>query len=379
MQITKLLVFFLTGIILVGCSSNQKRKDSSDEDSGQTHVETIEEEKIELPPLEAEQISYKNKNPFGTDIELAGKQFFIDTIIFKVRETQMIVKNEILGVQNYAQNQFFMRYSIPEVNFLSMEGNQGNGPDEFLFPNLIPTPDPTLLAYIMEGTNEKLYKWDKSGNIVPYEYSLFNSKIDFSSDKQLINIAPDDFLYVAASRTGKSIFRIQVINDSIQTREVLNLALNPKRKSWTNYVGDFVANPKLNRMAYAYKYFKIIKFMDMEAKTIKTINFEREEFDESTNYVINGMDQNVTHYWGACAGEKYVYFLYSGRKPVEVMRENNKKTHYIYIEQYDWNGNPVAKYKLDRWGYFTVDEKNKAIYLASTNDDDPFFVFKMPE
>jgi len=117
--------------------------------------------------------------------------------------------------------------------------------------------------------------------------------------------------------------------------------------------------------------------MDLEAQTVKTVNFEREKFDESSLHVANGLDQNVTHYWGACAGNDYVYFLYSGRTPVEVMRENNKGEHYIYVEQYDWNGNPVHKYKLDRWGYFTIDEKNKLIYLASTNDDDPFFTFQL--
>jgi hypothetical protein len=199
------------------------------------------------------------------------------------------------------------------------------------------------------------------------------------SDKAIVNIAPDDFLYVETSSTGKSIFRTSRIGDSIVTKDIYNLGLNPKRKSWTTYIGDFVVNPKQNRMAYAYKYFKIIKFMDLDAQTIRTINFEKVEFDESTNYVLDGLDKNVTHYWGACAGDDYVYFLYSGRTPYEVGREAGKKLHYIFVEQYDWNGNPIHKYKLDHWGYFTVDDKNKKIYLASTNDDDPFFVFQLPD
>ena len=126
-------------------------------------------------------------------------------------------------------------------------------------------------------------------------------------------------------------------------------------------------------MAYAYKYFKIIKFMDLEAETVRTINFARDDFDDKTPYIIDGLDQNITHYWGACAQENYVYFLYSGRTPYEVVRAAQKENYYIYIEQYDWNGIPIRKYKLDQWGYFTVDEKNEKLYLTSTNHDDPFF------
>ncbi|MDR1222844.1 MAG: TolB-like 6-bladed beta-propeller domain-containing protein, partial [Tannerella sp.] len=202
-------------------------------------------------------------------------------------------------------------------------------------------------------------------------------KFNFSN-RSLVNIAPDDFIYADDSPTGKSIFRATKEADSIKIHEVFNLALNPKRKSPFSYIGDFVANPGKNRMAYAYKYFKIIKFMDLEAQTVRTVNFEREEFDENSLYKINGLDQNVTHYWGACAQDESVYFLYSGRTPYDVSRENSKNNCYIYVEQYDWNGNPVNKFRLDQWGYFTVDEPDKKIYLFSTNHDDPFFIYDLP-
>ena len=48
------------------------------------------------------------------------------------------------------------------------------------------------------------------------------------------------------------------------------------------------------------------------------------------------------------------------------MNDNQHNRKYIYVEQFDWNGNPVKKYKLDDWGYFCVDEKNQTLYLAST-------------
>lgn len=40
---------------------------------------------------------------------------------------------------------------------------------------------------------------------------------------------------------------------------------------------------------------------------------------------------------------------YSGRTPLQVSRENGKSDGYIFVEQYDWGGNPVVRYKLDDW------------------------------
>lgn len=194
---------------------------------------------------------------------------------------------------------------------------------------------------------------------------------------KLAHIEKNDFAFVANSSTGKSIYRTIQHGDTLSRREVFNLALNARRKSPFAYIGSFAVNPAKNRMAYAYKYFKIIKFMDLEAETVRTVNFARDDFDDKTPYIVNGLDQNITHYWGACAQENYVYFLYSGRTPYEVVRAAQKENYYIYVEQYDWNGVPVRKYKLDQWGYFTVDEKNEKLYLTSTNHDDPFFEYNL--
>jgi hypothetical protein len=359
----KICVILGLCIALGACNNNTNKQEVS---NNSISIDSV----VSLPPLVGEELFLKNKTLFGKTIELQGKQIIADTVIFKVREAEFLVKNDRIIIKSGR----IMMFQYPEMIFLGYRGKWGNGPDEFIYPHIVPTADSTLLCYLFESTNSKLYQMDRKGNLSFYPFSLSKSK-DKYSEKQVINIAPNDFIYVGNTPTGKSIFRATSENDSTSVREVYNLALNPKRKSPFAYIGDFAVNAAQNRMVYAYKYFKIIKFMDMEAKTIKTINFEREQLDESTLYKVDGLDQNTTHYWGVSAQNNYVYFLYSGRTPVEVMRENNKNNHYIYVEQYDWNGNPVNKFKLDQWGYFTVDEANKKIYLLSTNHDDPLFVY----
>jgi len=362
----------LCTFVLTGC----KAKNSEKEVTGEILPEEITEEQfVAIPELTGEEVFLKDKNPFGDIIELKGEQIVADTVIFKVGEPGIVIKDNTLVMKT---GHSIMIFSLPDFKFLGYTGSWGRGPDEFIYPSVVPTDQEDLLCYMFEATNQKLYSLDKQGNLSYYPFLFDMAEKKGFSDKALVNVGPDDFVYADTSPTGKSIYRATADNDSAQIRMVYNLGLNPKRKSPFAYIGDFVVNAKQNRMAYAYKYFKIIKFMDMEAQTVKTINFELEKFDENTLYKVDGLDQNVTHYWGACAQDKYVYFLYSGRTPMNVMKDNQKNPH-IFVEQYDWNGTPIHKYKLDQWGYFTVDEANGKIYLLSTNHDDPFFVYDLKE
>jgi hypothetical protein len=357
--------------VFCSCSNNSKNQTVKE------HDDSVIEDASELAPLVSEELFLKDKDPFLNEIiELQGEQIVADTAIFKVMEAECVIKDNLMLLKT---SRNLILFALPEMTFLGFHGIWGNGPDEFIYPHIIPAPnDTTVLCYLFESINGKLYTMDKRGSISFYPFLVTESKKNFYSEKQWVNIAPNDFIFADDSPTGKSIYRATADSDSVKIREITNLALNPKRKSPFSYIGDFAVNANKNRMVYAYKYFKILKFMDLEAKTIRTINFEREQFDESSLYKVDGLDQNVTHYWGVCAQTDFVYFLYSGRTPMEVGRENSRGEHYIFVEQYDWNGNPIHKFKLDNWGYFTVDEANRKIYLLSTNHDAPFFRYQLP-
>ena len=332
---------------------------------------------VKLEPLKNETLKLKDKDPFGKIIELKGEQLIIDNLIFKPLEIEMVVKDNYLIMKTHSRDGLFMLLSFPDLQLIKSFGTIGPGPDEFRFPNLCRNTEPDILATVVESTNGKIYDVLPDGTLRPNKVNIPKSKAGSRYAGEYPALMTGTMLYFAAnSPTGKSVFTVSG-TDSIQVNEIQNLALDPKRKGWGNYIGDFTINMEQTRMVYAYKYFKIVKFFDLEHNTIRTLNFEREEFDESTQYKVDGLDANVTHYWGICAGEKYVYMLYSGRTPGQVWSDNKKENYYIYVEKYDWNGQPIAKYKLDQWGYFTVDEKNDMLYLVSTNDDDTFFKYHL--
>jgi len=373
----KVMVASLTcGVVLTSCGgSGSKTTDNKIEDNDTIIV--FNTESVKLEPLKEGTLRLKGKEPFEEVIDLEGEQIIVESLIFKPSEIEMVIKDNIMVMQSRSKDGVFALLSLPDLQYIKSFGIIGNGPDEFMFPHLCKNTEPNILATIVETTNGKIYDILPDGMLKIKNINIPKVKSSSNYSREHPGLMTDTLLYFAAnSTTGISVFTIGG-TDSIQINEIQNLALDPKRKGWANYIGDFAINKEQTRMVYAYKYFKLIRFFDLEHHTVRTINFERDEFDESTQYKIDGLDANVTHYWGISANDKYVYMLYSGRTPMQVGNDNNKGNYYIHVEKYDWNGQPIAKYKLDRWGYFSVDEENNTLYLVSTNDDSSFFKYKL--
>ena len=367
-------------LFMASCHSKQKPSESQREAQ-----DSIQVEQLELPPLESGEVEYKDESMFGEIIELDGRQIIpADSFIFQPREPKMVVKGNrlVMKVFSFGKDAHpYLIFNYPKMTFVETKGTVGPGPEEFRLPDIIPTKDSTLLCYLMETTDEKMYQLDLNGNIIPYSFPMKSSiQQGISLKSDIYNLKRDDFIYIDHSSTGKSIMHSYREQDSICSREIYSLQLNPNMKSPYAYGGFFAVNPEKNRMVYIYQYFSVLKFMDMDATSVKTIKYNLKEFDGRTLRMADGLDKNVTYFWGISGGDDYVYCVYSGRTPVETAREFGEGNTYIYVEQYDWNGNPIRKYKLiDFFGQICVDEKRKIILGLTPFLDDPFVEFKLPE
>ncbi len=156
-------------------------------------------------------------------------------------------------------------------------------------------------------------------------------------------------------------------DDSIpKEKGICDLSIPGLKGSWTTYIGDFGVNDLHGRLAFAYKYFKRLRIVDPSNMVQRETIFDSQNLSKGQNDIQTLEPTNITHFWGMSPGENHFWMLYSGRTPVDVQRDNRSNNKYIYVEKYDWNGNPVKKYRLDDWGYFCVDEKNETLYLSST-------------
>lgn len=335
-------------------------------------VETI----VELPPLEEGEVFLKDQEPFGEVVELSGTHITeTDTFIFKPNEPFMVIRDSFLLMKSY--NAPYYAFRFPECTYIQTIGRTGKGPHEFNVPLISTSADPNNLAYLLEGSNGNVYALGHDLKPV-YLHNIYAGEKKGWGVDDFTNIGPDTYLYVYTSKPGKGIFKVKMDGDSARVSEIFNLTLNKNRKSPFAYTGSFTVNTLRDRMVYAYKYFKVVTFMDMEGKNVRTLNFQQKSFDDGTLKMTDGLDSNVTHYMQVNPTRDYVYITYSGRTPYVVAAENGKKNYYMYMEKYDWNGNPIKKYKLNDFSVYTViDDETDRLMLSAYYYDDPFVAYQL--
>jgi hypothetical protein len=369
----QIVLILIITLLSASCAQNISSEDHN------SNAKSLEETFAEEPtfrPLTPGEV-YINEGSFGEIIELKGISMPVEEI-FRVSETQMLVQDSFLIVRNRYMDDQVMVYTLPGLQFLHSFGRAGKGPEEFQFPQLIQSRSKDVLCYIYELTQNKLYSVNREFHVNEMNFDLPKTSDSRFSSKEMENINDSTFVFVESTSKGKEIFSLNIDGSSSHTEQIYNLSFKENIRSWAAYKGDFGINPNKNRMVYAYKYFRQIEFIDTESLESTTVIF-----DDPARINLDLSDvlgpHNITHYWGLSAQKDYVYILYSGRTPVEVHNENLKSSGHIYVEQFDWNGNPIRKFKLDRWGYFCIDESENTLYLISTIDEHPFYKFKLPD
>jgi len=326
-----------------------------------------------LQPLESGEI-HVTDDIFGATINLTGQPLDIKQ---NIKPEQLFVKGKYLVTKNQRNDSVFMVFTLADLKCIAAFGKKGRGPDEFSFPEIVETAEDSILFYIYEQTNDKVYKVSAKHLIPTYYLTLPKQNRSFG-DKQLVFFDNNTAYYSASASKGKVIYYFN--KDSLpREKQIKDISIPGMKGSWTTYIGDFGTNKNLGRIAYAYKYYKRLKIIDLQTLNERDVIFDAEELAKGQSDIANLEPTNVTHFWGMSPNDEYFWMLYSGRTPIDVQRDNQNKKKFIFVEKYDWNGNPVKRYKLDDWGYFCVDEKRNTIYLASTASIYQLLKYSIPD
>jgi len=353
-------IVFVLALIVWNCGNRSNKENSTQNDTIQVTTDKSQLSLPPLPPLEVGELRITD-DAFGKTTDLTG---FPLNIKENIKPEQLFVKGKYLITNNQRKDSVFMVFELPSMKCVAAFGVKGNGPDEFGFPRIVETSEDSILFYIYEMNNEKVYKVPLNKLYPEYYLTLPKKNRSFDS-KQITFIDSKSAFYAATALKGKMIYYFN--QDSLpQDKSFIDLSIPGIKGSWTTLIGDFGINNGSGRIVYAYKYFKRLKIIDIQSLKERHIIFEAKDLEKGLNDIATLEPTNITHFWGMSPNEEHFFMLYSGRTPVDVQRDNRTNKKYIFVEKYDWNGNPVKRYKLDDWGYFCVDEKNQTFYLAST-------------
>ena len=363
-----LSLFFLL-LLLTAC--NGKKASVSDAVAMTDTVssqETSGERSFTLPPLEAGEFSLDDGDAFGKALELTGAHIVEpDTFVFKPAGPRMVLSDSLLLMSSRGAP--FYAFTQPGFKYVKTIGRMGNGPDEFIAPEVFASDNPQYIGYLTDAYLAKVYGVDKDLQM-HFLKRLFSNGAIGTYLGNICSSGRDTVTY----QLKTTLYRA-VLNDSTPGRKIHSLQMKSLGKMPA--IGALGVNAERNRMVFAYKYAKIVKFMDLEAKQVRILNFNESGFEEGTLYEADGLDANTTHYMQVLPAKDYVFLTYSGQVPYDVGKD---KRYYMYVEQYDWNGNPVRRYKLADFSInAVVSEDASRLILTAFYYDDPFIVYNLPK
>ena len=326
--------------------------------------------------------SCSNKsNDFSKEIELIESEYNIDKENIALIE-RIICNDSILIVFDYHSGKSYTIFDIKTGRCLGRFGDIGQGPNELIIGS------PGYLE------NNKFTVFHAMGGYIrQYNTDSLLTNIDIPSDKladfrirnsfftQIIPLNDSLFLGVGAylqeniyipsisSTLQFAIFNSNnmVINANILTYN-FNESLNFYHKALSNQ-GRLCKSPKTNKFAYTLNYSSNIDFIEINDNKINEIKLYRKRNPQlipsgnGENSFIRPDLKNKIGYIDVTCGEEFVYALHSDKLVTEEYSSN-------IIYKFDWNGNPVKKYKLSRDVYFiTVNENINKLYAVIKDTD----------
>lgn len=207
------------------------------------------------------------------------------------------------------------------------------------------------------------------------EYPKVLSRKTFTNDMFFTGIIPvNDSLHfgvgVYESKKQYVLFdnEGQTIDADVLIYNAFDDRFNKTQKILSNQ-GRLAKAPDSNKYAFILNHSSNIDFIEVIDNKINVIKLLRERDPlyvpmqrETTTAVYPDIDSSIGYIY-VTAGNNFVYALYTDKKETEARSSN-----IVYV--FDWNGNPVKKYKLAQEAYYiTVNERNNQLYAAIREED----------
>jgi hypothetical protein len=317
---------------------------------------------------------------FQNTVKINHSNFFEDNEnpIFMPGEMMYFSSDSSLIIQNLRDDSLLIKFNIENKN-ISHLISVGNGPHEFVNINL--TQKKSDSTFFFQDMNlAQLYKVNILSGQIEQKFNYENSKC-----MEIVKLNKN---YVATGLFNEGMFAIwnddvfegymnEYPKDNIDNKKMASKAMA--------YQGKLLTNESLGRLFYCsskFSYFELFQFKINRIESIKKSYIGKYEYVVSTDENVifaHCAENNREGYIDAYATNNKIYLLYSGRsiEDADIMtHEKARLSNQILV--YDWDGNPILRYKTD------VDLKNicinnaeNIIYAISYNPDPEIVFFKL--
>lgn len=291
--------------------------------------------------------------------------------------------SKLIILDNHGE-EFFHFIDCEKNKYLGNFGKRGQGPGDFLQPFSMQNYSDSIIAITDAWKHELIGINLKSLDNDSVEYTDILSK-DSLFHLSLIPTKYDTFVSIGFYEKAQFYLlnkRGEITGEYFEYPYKDDLEKRvPNRVRGMAYQGVTHSNPSKDKLVYAVTLAPIINFYEIRGNSVELIenittaypNYKPEDGNGSFSAAMSR--DNKLGYLDVSATDKYVYALYSGRSQGSegyAAFESNE----IFV--FDWQGNPVKKYKLDvPVTKICVDTADRVIYAISKRPDPELVSFNL--
>lgn len=344
------LGLFALALLMAGCGGNKGGEAVADRP-------IIQMDSIDYPDLPDGATIRMSKSDFPKGKIRSIEQIPIEGLEITNREIDLLMVKDYLLIKHLEKRQgayLLHVVSLPDYRVVAEMAPFGEGPDDFQDIRLIRTEESDKLCYVWNFWDKRLYYLSNDLSLVPCGHRVApegGSSINLFVGKDLL-LAEHD------SPEGKGIVAVNQRDSTITG--LIPLYFKKGAHGYFYYL-NFAHSFQKRRCAIPFLYHDRIGFFDFDGGHPKFIRFGDRELKTLAS------PENPMYYYDCFANDHYVFAIY---RPSDYNTEEDRET---FLEQYDWDGNLVARYELpkDRGFYsgYATNESDTVIYLVDYYED----------
>ncbi len=287
------------------------------------------------------------------------------------------VQDSFLVIHNSREDSLFMVFDLNTFELVKSWGRTGRGPDEYeTFTHLIyVSPEQFQVA---DFSRYRIDVFDIPEFELKAQQKIVFSDTDPERHREIPQsiITPDGISYFY---DNFQMHELQITKWENEGPPIDIYKFEPLKELYESsraYFGNLILNRNEEKLVYAYRYLRRFDILNMEGELLKTV-----EITPTHSPVEDGvnldLENSVVSYIGARASENSFFLIYVGQTGAEIQKNEITAT---YIEEFDWDGNPVARYELNRviWNMDVVQNEDGSVYFIGIDqaDEDPLIIFK---
>lgn len=321
---------------------------------------------------------------FPIEKDLFSESLEVPPVIFASNPGMVITGKHLILIEPRA-DKLFSVFELPDCKYIGGFGVLGRGPDEFMSINPytataiskgIKIFDPNLGLMEIDITNFPSEKTFSSSIVVKFPAILQSIASPFQINDSTICGIPYPQMELRNGQPVTKISSKSYIRFNTNSNEIDYFGsypiLYPKKHSdtfWIIFMNVTAVKPDKEKFASVGYNIKFLRIYNNDGSLSKELIMKAPD-DLLSEEPINR--KAIIYYDAIKATNEYIYAI-SEETQFDNLLENLPK-----LEVWDWDGNPVIQFKLDRTvSAFEVTEDDKMIYFIDRQTQDRIFTYDL--